>query len=217
MNTTFSIWKPENYSSYDVIRIIKSNYNNIKIGHAGTLDPFAEGVLVVSTGKRLKHIDKHVSEKKTYFVKAILNYETDTLDKTGTVIKENKNPIDIDENKLNLCLNSFDGNYMQRPPYYSAKKINGVPLYKFARKGIYLNLKGQMVKIYKISLISYNMKSLSFNVVCGPGTYIRALVRDVAYSLGTFAYVEKLIRSNVGSYNNTNSISLNNLKYAYNS
>ena len=149
----YPIWKPEGISSYDVIREMKKNSTNIKFGHCGTLDPFAEGILIICSGKELKNVSSYMSLQKTYVTEIIFGCETDTLDPTGKIIKNiDVNPVfsisDIEE-----ILNTFKNHYLQSPPYFSAKKINGVRMYKFARQNIFIKPKGNKVNILSYRII----------------------------------------------------------------
>jgi len=216
-NSIYSIWKPEGISSYDVIREIKKNNNTIKLGHCGTLDPFAEGILIVCSGKELKNVSNYMSLTKTYIAEILFGSETDTLDPTGKVIKNvDINPI-ITKNHVEAIMNTFKKSYLQSPPYYSAKKINGIRMYKYARKNIFIKPKGSKVNIKSYKIIDLNDNCLILEVSCGSGMYVRSLARDIAYSLNTYAYVNKLTRIKVGTYNKNNSINFNEIKECFQS
>ena len=209
-NNTLSIWKQPGMTSYDVIRLIKSKYSKIKIGHCGTLDPFAEGILVVCTGNNTKNIDKLMNYDKEYIASIYLGAETDTLDNTGDIIK--KKIIKLDKKKIINVLDNFIGEIYQIPPYYSALKLYGINLYKYARKGIFIRKKPRKVIIDNIKLIDYKDNLLKIYVKCKKGTYIRSLARDIAYKLDTFGHLVDLKRTSVGPYNQENSILINDLK-----
>ena len=199
MNNIFPVWKPIGITSYDVIRQVKKSVPNIKIGHCGTLDPFAEGILILCAGKSTKKIDGILTLDKEYSFKIILGAETDSLDNTGKIIKECVD-FEIDKNNVYDVVKSFSGKIEQIPPYFSAIKVNGKKLYEFARKDIFIRLKPRKVDIKYIEISSINYDSIELLVKCSKGTYIRALARDIANKLGTFGYVDSLIRISVGSY-----------------
>ena len=213
----YPIWKPEGISSYDVIREMKKNSTNIKFGHCGTLDPFAEGILIICSGKELKNVSSYMSLQKTYVTEIIFGCETDTLDPTGKIIKNiDVNPVfsisDIEE-----ILNTFKNHYLQSPPYFSAKKINGVRMYKFARQNIFIKPKGNKVNILSYRIIDLDNSCLKLEISCGSGMYVRSLARDIAYKLNTYAYVNKLTRTKVGTYNKDNAINFKNIKECFQS
>ena len=212
MDKIIPIWKPINFSSYDVVRYVKKYIKNEKIGHCGTLDPFAEGVLVLCVGSSTKKVSQIMEFKKKYKTTIILGEETDTLDLTGKIIKKNPKQILLDRKKVETVIESFIGNYKQIPPYYSAKKINGVKMYDLARKNIFIKRRPSIVKIYNIKLNSLDFNKLNLTIECGKGTYIRSLTRDIAYRLKTYGYVYDLIRTNVGIYTQENSININEIE-----
>ena len=207
MDKIISIWKDAGISSYDVIRKIKNTYKGVKIGHCGTLDPFAEGLLLVCTGKKTKEIDKIVNTKKEYIAKIYLGSETDTLDCTGTIIKEN-NFTGIDKDILIESLNSFRGKIKQIPPPFSALKLNGVRLYKFARNDIFIKKRARDVIVYDLEVLKISENIIDVRVVCGKGFYVRAFARDLAYKLNTFGYLLNLKRVAIGSYSVDNAINI---------
>jgi len=209
MNKILPVWKSKGLTSFDIIRIIKKESRNIKIGHCGTLDPFAEGIVIYCTGNKTKNIDSLMDYKKEYIATIKFGAETDTLDLTGGIIKKN-NP-KIDKKALIDTLSFFKGETMQIPPYYSALKFHGIRLYDFARKGIFIRKKARSIHIESINLVSYNNNIAEISIKCSKGTYIRSLARDIAYRLNTYGYLEKLIRTSIGPYNKDNSIQLSNL------
>ena len=200
MDKIISIWKPIDITSYDVIRKLKKVFPKTKIGHCGTLDPFAEGVLVICMGKYTKSVSEIMSYKKTYEIEIKFGYETDTLDSTGRIIKKDQNLKMLKLEDIKSTLNSFIGDVKQIPPYFSAKKIHGVKLCDLARRDIFIRKKADIVKIYNISLLSYSNNRLKLKVLCGKGTYMRSLGRDIAYKLNTFGYIDRLKRIGVGEF-----------------
>lgn len=203
MNGVLVVNKPKGYTSRDIINIISKKLNTKKVGHTGTLDPIAEGVLVVPIGRALKISELLTSEKKEYIAKVILGYETDMLDITGKEIK--RNIPNVDKDKLIEVLNSFIGKYNQEVPIYSAVKINGRKLYEYARSNIQITPPSKIVEIYSISLLEgpiYKDNTVEFTMKCevSKGTYIRSLIRDIAYKLSTYGTMKELIRTKQGSF-----------------
>lgn len=203
MNGILIVNKPKNYTSRDIVNIISKKLNTKKVGHTGTLDPIAEGVLVVPIGRALKISELLTSEKKEYIAKVILGYETDMLDITGKEIK--RNIPNVDKDKLIEVLNSFIGKYNQEVPMYSAVKVNGRKLYEYARSNIKITPPSKIVEIYSIFLLEgpiYKDDTVEFTMKCevSKGTYIRSLIRDIAYKLSTYGTMKELIRTKQGSF-----------------
>lgn len=203
MNGILIVNKPKNYTSRDIVNIISKKLNTTKVGHTGTLDPIAEGVLVVPIGRALKISELLTSEKKEYIAKVILGYETDMLDITGKEIK--RNIPNVDKDKLIEVLNSFIGKYNQEVPMYSAVKVNGRKLYEYARSNIQITPPSKIVEIYSIALLEgpiYKDDTVEFTMKCevSKGTYIRSLIRDIAYKLSTYGTMKELIRTKQGSF-----------------
>ena len=203
MNGILIVNKPQNYTSRDIVNIISKKLNTKKVGHTGTLDPIAEGVLVVPIGRALKISELLTSEKKEYIAKVILGYETDMLDITGKEIK--RNIPNVDKDKLIEVLNSFIGKYNQEVPMYSAVKVNGRKLYEYARSNVQITPPSKIVEIYSISLLEgpiYKDDTVEFTMKCevSKGTYIRSLIRDIAYKLSTYGTMKELIRTKQGSF-----------------
>lgn len=203
MNGILIVNKPKGYTSRDIVNIISKKLNTKKVGHTGTLDPIAEGLLVVPIGRALKISELLTSEKKEYIAKVILGYETDMLDITGKEIK--RNIPNVDKDKLIEVLNSFIGKYNQEVPMYSAVKVNGRKLYEYARSNIQITPPSKIVEIYSISLLEgpiYKDNTVEFTMKCevSKGTYIRSLIRDIAYKLSTYGTMKELIRTKQGSF-----------------
>ena len=191
--------KPIGWTSFDVCKKVKSITKEKKVGHGGTLDPFASGVLVVGTGKDTKKLKDVSDEKKTYDATLLLGKTTDTLDLEGKVIKKKKIPI-LSEKTIKDALILFLGDYCQTPPMYSAKKVAGRKLYEYARKNIKVKREPVMLKIFSISLNNFDEKNISFSVECSKGTYVRVLAKDIAERLGTIGYLISLTRTKVGNH-----------------
>ncbi len=213
MNATYPIWKPADVISSDVVRIAKKNIcPNTKVGHAGTLDPFAEGVLVLCFGKETKKVPDIMAMKKEYLGKIQLGIETDTLDKTGEIYKTSDIPSNLSDEIILNAFDNFRGNIKQAPPAYSALKLNGKRLYQYARSGIRIIKKTRTVNVDSIELIDYNgSDSIVFKTICSSGTYIRSLASDLAKKLGTYGYLSELQRLRIGKYTKDNCLSIEDL------
>ncbi len=195
--------KEKGITSYDVIRKLKKIFSKgQKIGHAGTLDPFASGLLVVLLGKGTKLMEKFHTFEKEYLVEGEFGYATDTQDITGERISEDmsgkqKNIVDIEEE----IRKNFLGEISQIPPMYSAKKINGKKAYQFAREGKEVEIKPKDVVIKKFEIVNYRWPVVEFKIVCSTGTYVRTLINDLGANLGTYGTAISLKRSIIGKFN----------------
>ena len=212
MNTTCSVWKPVDMVSSDIVKIAKKQLAlDCKVGHAGTLDPFAEGVLVLCFGEKTKEVSNILEMQKEYLGKIRLGVETDTLDKTGEVYKKAKIS-NLDNTQILKVFEKFTGAIEQHPPAFSALKLNGKRLYEYARSGVRIIKKPREVTVYSIDLINYNgFDAIDFKVVCSSGTYIRSLASDIAKSLGTRGYLEELQRLRIGEYTKNCCLSVEDL------
>jgi len=208
INAVIPMWKPVDWTSFDVVKKIRSQIKPAKVGHAGTLDPFAEGVLMLCTGNFTKKVEYFMDKEKEYIAEIRLGKETDTLDLTGRTVKISNVP-KLSENKIIKTIKQFIGDIKQEPPMFSALKVNGQPLYKSARKGINVPRKKRIVRIYDISLISFNENTVRLMVTCGRGTYIRSLAKDLAKQLDTVGHLFALKRTRIGEYEERNCISIN--------
>ena len=192
--------KPKNISSFSYIQKIKKEENIKKIGHAGTLDPLAEGMMIVMANAATKFSDYLMKKDKTYLVEMELGYETETLDLEGKKINEYKGEIEINIELLNEVLNKYKGKIKQIPPMYSAIKKDGIKLYQLARSGEKIELEARDVEIYNIYDVEFNNKKIRFRCDVSSGTYIRSLVRDIGRELGYFATMTELFREKVGKF-----------------
>ena len=192
--------KPKNISSFSYIQKIRKEENIKKIGHAGTLDPLAEGMMIVMANGATKFSDYLMKKDKTYLVEMELGYETDTLDLEGKKINEYKGEIEINIELLNEVLNKYKGKIKQIPPMYSAIKKDGIKLYQLARSGEKIELEARNVEIYNIYDVEFNNKKIRFRCDVSSGTYIRSLVRDIGRELGYFATMTELFREKVGKF-----------------
>ena len=203
----YNIYKPVEWTSFDVVKKVRIITKEKKVGHAGTLDPFAEGILIVGTGKDTKVLSSISNNPKTYKAKLILGSTTDTMDNKGKIIESKIIPR-LEMAKVNSVINSFVGNYKHYPPMYSAKKVNGVRLYKLARENKIVKRNPILSNILNIKLNDFKESEVSFSVSCSKGTYIRVLGRDIAKKLGTVGYLDQLIRTKVGTYNLSSAIKI---------
>jgi len=195
----YNIYKPTGWTSFDVVNKIRGITKEKKVGHGGTLDPFAEGLLIIATGKDTKQLTNISGASKSYRAVLKLGKTTDTLDTEGQIIDTKPVP-ELNEKIIINVLNKFVGEYEQIPPMFSAKRVNGVRLYKLARENITVERKPIIVNINNISLNSLNGDSVDFSVTCSKGTYIRVLGQDIANKLGTVGYLIRLIREKVGKF-----------------
>lgn len=199
MNGIFLINKEANWTSFDICAKVKRLFNTKKVGHSGTLDPFAEGLMIVCLGQATKIIPFLENYNKTYLATIKLGEETDTLDNTGNII-DKKDVLNYSLEELKNVLNSFLGKSQQIPPMYSALKHDGVPLYSLAREGIEIERKPRDIEIFSIELIEYNKPFLTFKCKVSKGTYIRTLAKDIAIKLSTVGHLVKLIRTNIDKF-----------------
>lgn len=221
MDGIIVINKEKDYTSHDVVAKLKKKLNISKVGHTGTLDPNATGVLPILIGKGTKFSKYLINHDKTYKAQIELGKKTDTADVEGNVIEEK--PVDTEYIKQNLVqvLESFVGKQEQVPPMYSAIKKNGKKLYEYARKGEKIEVEPRKIEIYKIELVKYNEKNIDFIVSCSKGTYIRSLCEDIAEKLNTVGYMKNLERLQVGEFNIEKSVLIDDVntenieKYLY--
>lgn len=192
-NGLLNIYKEKDFTSHDVVAKLRGILKQKKIGHTGTLDPNAEGVLPVCLGKATKLCDMLTGTKKQYQVSFLFEKETDTEDIWGTVTKTYEPVSARDEIKDTIL--SFVGEYDQIPPMYSAKKINGKKLYELAREGKVIERKPEKIQIYDISDIEIDYPEVTMTVTCSKGTYIRSLCRDIGHKLNNGACMTKLVRT----------------------
>ncbi len=191
--------KPKGFSSFDVVRRVKKVFPGNKVGHFGTLDPVATGLLIIGIGKATKFFELFKKDSKTYVAKAQLGIKTDTFDITGEIVKEVKD-FSVSEEELKDALNSFVGESLQTPPMFSAKKFKGKPLYKLAREGKEVKRKPVKIKIDYLRLLNYTPPYFEFIVSSSAGTYIRSLIDDIGELLGMGATMVELRRTEVGGY-----------------
>ena len=192
-----NVLKPVGATASDVVVKLKHIFGQSKVGHLGTLDPGACGVLPIALGKGTKLFDYLTDKQKKYRALFTFGKTTDTLDAYGTFIQTGPVP---DSNSVVDALKYFKGDIMQQPPQYSAISVGGVRAYDLARQGITVELKSRKVTVYDIELIRVNGDTYTLDITCSAGTYIRSLVRDIAQQLGTVGYMSGLIRIRSGCF-----------------
>ncbi len=193
-----NVYKEKGYTSFDVVAKLRGILKMKKIGHTGTLDPDAEGVLPVCLGKATKVCGLLTDEDKEYETVMLLGTVTDTQDITGTVLRRQE--VTVTENEVRASVMRFVGPYMQVPPMYSAKKVNGKKLYDLARQGMTVERSAQQVNIASIEILSISLPRVRMRVTCSKGTYIRTLCEDIGQTLGCGACMESLLRTRVAGF-----------------
>ncbi len=212
MNGVVVIDKPAEFTSFDVVAVVRKILSTKKVGHCGTLDPNATGVLPVLVGNATKAQDIIPNHDKSYVATFKLGLTSDTLDIWGEVAEENGS--DVKQQELKEALAHFVGDIMQTPPMYSAIKKDGVRLYDLARQGIEVEREARQITVYSLKLLSFDEKTQEgkISVSCSKGTYIRSLIDDIAKSLGTNAVMTSLVRSSACGFTLDEAISLDELK-----
>ncbi len=205
-----NVCKEKNMTSRDVVNIISKHLHTKKVGHTGTLDPLATGVLLVCTDRDTKLVDILTSKTKEYIATMRLGIQTDTGDITGNIIK--KASFRVNKEQIIQTLNSFLGQSTQTVPIYSAVKINGKKLYEYARNGKEVTLPTREITISNIELIDFHDNLIKFKVTVSKGTYIRSLIEDIGKKLETVATMEDLVRTKQGSYKIEDSYTLDDIK-----
>jgi tRNA pseudouridine55 synthase len=205
--------KPEGISSHAVVSRVRRALNMKKVGHAGTLDPFATGLLVILVGEGTKLSDSLMAGKKRYVATVSMGEKTDTGDLTGTVV-EKKEYAGVDASSVLEVLPRYTGEIDQVPPMYSALKKDGVPLYRMARKGIEIERKSRKISIDRLEMDSFDPPFFSIDVECSKGTYIRTLAEDISEAMGTCGHLVSLRRMSVGSFSAENAITLSQVDEA---
>lgn len=198
VNGIINIYKEAGFTSHDVVAKLRGIVKQKKIGHTGTLDPDATGVLPVCLGNATKLCDMLTDKSKEYEACMLLGVTTDTQDMSGTVLTES--PVCCTEEEAREAVLSFVGGYNQIPPMYSALKVNGKKLYELARKGIEVERQARHVEIPSIEILECNLPEIRFRVSCSKGTYIRALCADIGDKLGCGAAMKSLVRTRVGVF-----------------
>ncbi len=204
-----AINKPQGWTSFDVVNKIKHILKMGKVGHLGTLDPLATGVLLITVGKATKLFDIMQKKQKTYIAKFKFDILTDTLDISGKIVA-NSSRVPSKNEILNI-LPKFEGKILQIPPKYSAKSIKGVRAYDLARKNVEFDIPAKEVEIFDIQLENYSKTEITLKIVCGSGTYIRAIGRDIGECLNCYLTMSELTRTKVGNFELKNCQNIENL------
>lgn len=210
MNGLLVVNKPKNKTSRDVVNELNHIFSFKKIGHTGTLDPLATGVLVCLFGKYTKLVNLITSYEKEYVATIKLGIKTDTLDITGNIL--DKKEVNITKEKIEEVFNNFPKKYYQTVPLYSAIKINGKKLYEYARNNEKVILPKREVNIYKLELLEYNNTIIKFKALVSKGTYIRSLIDDLMHNLNTYGVMQELIRTKQGNFTLNDSYTLEDIK-----
>ena len=198
MDGIILINKEKNKTSRDMVNMVCKKLNTNKVGHTGTLDPLATGLMVICVGEGLKLVELLTNHDKEYIAKVKVGIKTDTYDITGKILEEKE--CSLNKEDLINCLNSFIGEYNQTVPIYSSVKVNGKKLYEYARNNEEVILPKHLVKISSIELLDFNNDSFSFKVEVSSGTYIRSLINDISNKLNIPMVMEELTRTRVGKY-----------------
>lgn len=210
MDGVLNIYKPQNMTSHDVVAIVRKALQTKKVGHTGTLDPMATGVLPICVGRATKIVDFIQNDKKTYRAEITLGIETDTEDCWGKTIKEC--PVDVTDEQFSEAIMSFVGEISQVPPMYSALKVNGKKLYELARAGKTVEREARLRTIFDITIESINGTKATFSVTCSKGTYIRTLCSDIGKQLNTVAHMSGLERTQSGQFTLESALSIDDVK-----
>lgn len=210
MNGLLIVNKPTSYTSRDVVNIVGKVLKTKKVGHTGTLDPLASGVLVVCIGRYTKLVDTLTSLDKEYIAEAKLGIKTDTLDITGTILEEK--PFSVTKELIIKTLNSFIGTYKMEVPMYSAVKVKGKKLYEYARHNIKVTKPIKEVEIKELELLDFHDDIIKFRAKVEKGTYIRSLIDDLCKRLNTIGTMNNLIRTRQGSFRLEDAISIEDIK-----
>lgn len=206
-----NVYKPKGKTSHDVVAILRRITKIKQIGHTGTLDPFAEGVLPVCIGKATRLIE-YLKDDKAYIGTVQLGKSTTTYDTEGDVVNVSDKEATIED--IKQILQSFRGDIEQYPPIYSAIKVNGKKLYEYARKGQEVKVEPRRVNVRELKILNYDIKcrQLELYIACSKGTYIRSIANDLGETLGTFGHLIKLVRVKAGDFEINNSVNLENLQ-----
>lgn len=211
INGIVNIYKEKGYTSHDVVAVLRKVVGQKKIGHTGTLDPDATGVLPVCLGRATKVCELLTDHDKTYEALLLLGKTTDTQDISGEVLEE-KDPGNLAEEEVRSCIESFIGEYDQIPPMYSALKVNGKKLYELAREGKTVERKSRKVQIHGIRILEMNLPHVRMEVDCSKGTYIRTLCHDIGEKLRVGGCMEELERTKVGCFLKEDAVTLDEVR-----
>lgn len=213
INGVINVYKEAGYTSHDVVAKLRGILKIKKIGHTGTLDPEAEGVLPICIGNATKLCDLITDKQKEYQGVLKLGVRTDTQDMTGKIIQSYDGDINFSQKEIEEVVQGFVGNISQIPPMYSALKVNGKKLYDLARQGIEVERKPRNITIHYINIDEVNMPYVTMTIGCSKGTYIRTLFNDIGDKLKTYGAMEKLLRTKSGNFVLDNTIKLSEIEY----
>lgn len=202
--------KPLQWTSFDVVNKLRNKLKTKKIGHAGTLDPLATGLLIICVGKKTKQIESFMGLEKEYTGTFVLGQTTPSYD-LETEVSEPKDISGVTEDAINKVIQSLTGKIQQLPPLHSAIKIGGKRAYKFARKGKEVELKHREVEVKQFEVTGIQLPQLHFRIVCSKGTYIRSLARDLGEGLGVGAYLSQLCRTRIGEHKLENALTIDDV------
>jgi tRNA pseudouridine55 synthase len=211
-NGIINLYKPVGFTSHDAVAKLRGIFGQKKIGHTGTLDPDAEGVLPICLGKATKVCDLLTDRSKTYQAVMLLGRVTDTQDSSGSILSESDQI--PGEKAVREMVASFSGEQMQIPPMYSALKVNGKKLYELAREGKTIERKARKIHIYQIEIDKIELPRVTMSITCSKGTYIRTLCHDIGAKLGCGACMEHLLRSRVGEFELSRTVHIEELQQA---
>lgn len=212
INGVLIVNKPEGLTSRDVVNELNRKFETKRIGHTGTLDPLATGVLVIAIGSYTKLVNELTSLDKEYVAEIKLGIKTDTSDITGNILEENSNYNIMKEDIISV-FNSFPKEYEQTVPKYSAVKINGKKLYEYAREGIEIELPKRLVNIYSLELLEFNDDIIKFKTKVSKGTYIRSLIEDICKKLNVLGTMNSLVRTKQGRFKIEDAVNLDDINY----
>jgi tRNA pseudouridine55 synthase len=214
MDGILNINKPAGRSSFNIVAQVRRLSDEKRVGHTGTLDPSATGVLPVCLGKGTRVVEFMVNDTKTYLAEIELGTTTDTYDSSGNVVNQ-EDISTIDRDKLDIALEAFRGKIHQIPPMYSSIKSRGQPLYKLARKGIEVERKSRPVTIHRLEVRSWQTPVLTLEIECSKGTYVRSLAHDLGQSLGCGGHLKSLVRTRCGVFDIEDAVSMPELESAF--
>ena len=205
--------KAEGMTSHDVVALVRRKLEIKKVGHCGTLDPIATGLLLLTIGRGTKVQDLLMSEDKEYVGSLVLGVITDTQDRQGEIVEQRPVP-ELTENEIRAAFEKFRGDFYQLPPMVSAKKHGGVPLYKLARQGKVVEREPRLVHVYRYSIDRIGLPEIDFSVVCSKGFYVRTYVHDIGETLSCGAHLHALRRTKSGRFDVANAVTVDQIKNA---
>jgi len=214
MNGILNVDKPSGSTSFQIVALVRRLSGERRVGHAGTLDPLATGVLPICLGQATRVVEFFGGMSKRYLAEIELGIETDTYDVSGQVTRRS-DPSDIDRERLEKVLPAFRGQIQQTPPMYSAVKHCGKPLYTLARAGIEIERKPRIADVHSLELVDFHSPVVTLDIVCGKGTYIRSIAHDIGQMLGCGAAMRSLVRTRYGRFEKSEAVSMGKLTDAF--